>query len=159
VRTAKVTPKKGPGAREWVDPFLAALRGSGNVRAACYAADVSRKVAYAYRAESAEFAEAWRDALAEAIDMLEEAARARALDSSDTLLIFLLKSHRPEVYRETTRHEHSGPSGGPIPVDVQRRDVALEMLEKLVKSGISEAEARAALVASGVREHDLERVS
>jgi hypothetical protein len=31
---------------------------------------------------------------------------------SDTLMIFLLKAHRPEKYRE--RHEVSGPGGGPM---------------------------------------------
>jgi hypothetical protein len=29
-------------------------------------------------------------------------------------LIFLLKAHRPEKYRETTRQEISGPGGGPV---------------------------------------------
>jgi hypothetical protein len=34
--------------------------------------------------------------------MLEAEARRRALGSSDALLVFLLKSERPEKYREKT---------------------------------------------------------
>lgn len=33
---------------------------------------------------------------------------------SDTLLIFLIKGVRPEVYRERHDHRHSGPEGGPV---------------------------------------------
>ena len=39
--------------------------------------------------------------MADALDILEAVAVQRAITISDTLLIFLLKSHRPEVYRET----------------------------------------------------------
>lgn len=36
---------------------------------------------------------------------------------SDVLTIFLLKAHRPDKYRETVAHRHSGPDGKqPIPV-------------------------------------------
>lgn len=92
------TPKKSTG--DWRPAFLATLRKTANVRASCLAAGIERKTAYLSREKSAEFHEQWDDALAEAIDILEEAARKRALAISDTLLIFLLKSHRPEVYRE-----------------------------------------------------------
>jgi hypothetical protein len=34
---------------------------------------------------------------------------------SDTLLIFLLKGHKPDKFRENFTHEHSGPGGGSIP--------------------------------------------
>ena len=32
---------------------------------------------------------------------------------SDSLLMFLLKGARPDVYREQMRHEHAGVAGGP----------------------------------------------
>jgi len=38
--------------------------------------------------------------------VLEDVARKRATDSSDNLLIFLLKAMRPEVYREVVRNEN-----------------------------------------------------
>lgn len=111
----KLTPKKAH-AGEWRPAFIAALRNSANVRAACLAANVSRPVAYAHRDRSPEFAAAWDNAMEEACDVLEAAARQRALASSDTLLIFLLKGHRPEKYRETLRQEHTGANGAPISV-------------------------------------------
>lgn len=96
---AKLTPKKRT-AREWRPVFISTLRNTGNVRASCQAAGVSRPVAYNARESSPEFAKEWDTALQDAIDVLEAVARKRAQESSDTLLIFLLKSHRPEVYRD-----------------------------------------------------------
>ena len=54
----------------------------------------------------------------QAVPVVSTVSRKRELvrEYSDTLLIFLLKSHRPGVYRETLRQEHSGPGGGPIPI-------------------------------------------
>lgn len=97
-RTRKASARRDRG--EWAPAFLEALRNSGNVRASCRAAGISRQSAYDFRGNDAPFATAWQEALDEAIDVLEAAARQRALHSSDTLLIFLLKAHRPEVYRE-----------------------------------------------------------
>ena len=51
---------------------------------------------------------AWAGAREDAIDTLQGEARRRAMNSSDTLLIFLLKSLRPEVYRETARIDIRG---------------------------------------------------
>lgn len=38
---------------------------------------------------------------------------------SDTLLIFMLKAHKPDMYRETVRSELTGKDGGPIQQSVQ----------------------------------------
>lgn len=106
----------------WRPLFLNALRNSGNIRAACQASNIDRSTAYRARERSAEFAAAWDEALEEAIDTLEAAAWQRARDGvvrrepimyqgrkvgekviveySDTVLIQLLKAHRPEKYRE-----------------------------------------------------------
>src|SRR5688500_803796 len=101
---AKVTPKKRT-AGEWTAAFLAALANSANVRAACQAAGVSRETAYRYRDRSPTFRQQWATALEDACDVLEAIARQRAVTTSDTLMIFLLKAHRPAKYRETYRHE------------------------------------------------------
>jgi hypothetical protein len=115
VSVVNVTPKKKRRqASEWRPAFIAALRNSGNIRAACQAAGIARETVYRNREASAEFRAAWDSALEDAIDVLEATARQRAQASSDTLLIFLLKAHRPEKYRETTRQEISGPGGGPV---------------------------------------------
>ena len=110
--------------RDWKPAFLAALARSANVRLSASAACISRKTAYEHREKDAAFAAAWDTALEEACDLLEAEARRRAVEGvddgvwykgkkvgklirySDTLLIFLLKAHRPEKYRENARHEN-----------------------------------------------------
>lgn len=64
-------------------------------------AGISRATAYNYKDSDAEFKAAWEEALEEGVDGLVDSAWGRALDGeSDTLTIFLLKNHRPEVYRD-----------------------------------------------------------
>lgn len=108
----KVTHKKAD--KSWHESFLVSLRENGNVSVAAKAAGVLRKVAYQQRANDPEFAAAWEEAIAEAIERLEDIARKRAERTSDTLLIFLLKAHKPSKYRDNVRVEHSGPDGKPI---------------------------------------------
>jgi len=116
----KATPKKAKRtAGEWRPLFLAALRNSGNIRAACQAAGIDRPKAYNHRDKDPAFAAAWQEALEDAVDVLEAVARQRALEMSDTLLIFLLKSHRPEKYRETFRHQVTDGQGGPLRLQVE----------------------------------------
>jgi hypothetical protein len=85
--------------------FIETLRSTGNVRAACDAVGISRQTAYYWRSNDAEFAAAWAQAIEDATDHLEEVARQRALETSDTLMIFLLKAHRPDKFRDTHRIE------------------------------------------------------
>lgn len=92
------TPKK------WREAFLDALMQHGNVSRAARAARISRKHVYRERAADAVFASAWERAQQLGLDSLEDVANVRARKQSDTLLIFLLKAHRPEKYRETTRN-------------------------------------------------------
>jgi hypothetical protein len=123
------TPKKRP---RWAKAFLAMLAESGNIRQACEEAKIDRSTAYRLRESDPSFAADWSRALDMAADLLEQEARRRAYEGweepvfgslgfrmgtgevgrvrkySDTLLIFLLKGARPEVYRETVKQEHSG---------------------------------------------------
>lgn len=100
----KRTPKKAPpgkrntGSADWAPAFLAHLRSTANVRASCSAASVARSVVYDRKATDEAFADEWAGAMADAIDDLESVAFDRAKATSDTLLIFLLKSHRRAVY-------------------------------------------------------------
>lgn len=98
--------------------FLKALSDTGNVSAAARAAKASRSRAYQLKAADPDFAAEWTDALESAIDALDAEARRRALDGveiphfhqgrvagtvrkySDSLLMFLLRAHRPDRYRE-----------------------------------------------------------
>jgi hypothetical protein len=96
------TPEKHAWAGRWLHVF----RDTGNVRLACHAVGIERSTAYRHRAANLEFAKAWKDAEEDACDLLEAEARSRARKSSDTLMIFLLKAHRPEKYREKVTIEH-----------------------------------------------------
>ena len=91
------------GAGSWKPAFIAALRNSANVRLACETAGVSRVVAYDWRKKDPAFRAEWDEALDDACDMLEHAIRAQALGGNILALMFLLKAHRPKIYREVVR--------------------------------------------------------
>ena len=94
--------------------FLAAYKTCGNISEASRACEIDRSCHYDWLRDP-EYAEAFEFAKDEATDDLERVARERAKKGSDLLLIFLLKSLRPKVYRE--RFEHTGPDGGPITIE------------------------------------------
>jgi hypothetical protein len=100
--------KEGPlytaqSPKAWRVVFLDALRVHGIVSRAAAEARIHRDTAYFERSQDPDFAREWQEALDRGVDMLEDVARQRAFQGSDTLLIFLLKAHRPERYRETIR--------------------------------------------------------
>ena len=129
---------------DWGETFLAAYRESGVVSLAAHAAGVDRTTPYARRKADPAFAQAWADAEEQATDVLVAEARRRALDSSDALLIFLLKSHRPAIYREKFDVTHRGPIADDHRPDFSRlsRD-ELRALESLVLRAIPDATAGA----------------
>lgn len=106
--------------------FLDKLRETCNVTQSALYCGVSRKVFYEHKAANPEFAAAWEEAIEEGVEILEAEARRRAFNGvsepvfylgkkcgavqrySDTLLIFLLKGHKPEKYRENSKVELSG---------------------------------------------------
>jgi hypothetical protein len=121
----------------WQDIFIAALGEMPNIRRACRLAGISRKHAYLTRRADVEFDERWKIALKESTEMLEEEAWRRAQlgtakpvfqqgtlvghvqEYSDTLMIFLLKAHKPKKYREVKQLMHSSPTGGPVEMTVE----------------------------------------
>lgn len=105
--------------------FLETLAATGNVSAAARAAGIARSTCYRIRRADPDLAEAWTDAIEEAVDVLEAEARRRALEGverplvgagklirdddgkvvmvreyNDRLLEFLLKALRPDKYRD-----------------------------------------------------------
>ena len=76
---------------------ITAYREYGTVYHACLAAGIGRRTWYD-----------WKDA--------DESFRAdvEAKESSDTLLIFLLKGHKPDVFRERISQEVTGKDGAPL---------------------------------------------
>ena len=83
--------------------FLKKLAEMPNVARAARLCGVTRQTAYAHRDKDESFSKAWDDAIEEGIEKLEEVAMRRAKKQSDTLLIFLLKAHRPDLYREQVK--------------------------------------------------------
>lgn len=118
----KGTPKKSGGnfrTQKWRAAFLEELSRTGIVLLASKKAGIGRFAAYKARKSDPKFAEQWDDAVDEAVDLMVAVARSRAVNGtdkpvyqggrqvgtireySDTLLIFLLKAHRPEMFRDS----------------------------------------------------------
>lgn len=128
----KLTPEK-------LTAFCAALAETCQVSKACAAVGISRTTAYEWRDEIPEFAEAWDKALRIGTGVLEDEAIRRAYEGwdepvfhqgaacgavrkfSDTLLIFTLKAHNPDKYRENSRIELTGRDGGPVEISDTER--------------------------------------
>ena len=102
------TPPKPPPKQpdfSWHEGFLTGLRKHSNVRLASQSVGVGRRLVYDHREKYPDFAQAWDDAIEDGIDTLEAIAYKRAMESSDTLMIFLLKAKR---YQPRVSIEHSG---------------------------------------------------
>jgi hypothetical protein len=84
--------------RPWDKVFLDNIRETGTVRAAAEAAGVDRTTPYIKRKRDPAFAAAWAAAEEDAVDLLVEEGRRRALETSDQLLMFFLRAHRPALY-------------------------------------------------------------
>lgn len=98
--------------------FFELLAKTCNVTGSAQAVGVSRQHVHYLRRTKKDFAKRWDDAMEQATDALEAAARGRAIDGfqrpiyqrgelvghetcySDALMITLLKAHRPEKFRD-----------------------------------------------------------
>ena len=135
----KLTPKKQ-------DEFIQRLSTTCNVTEAAKLIGIRRETAYQFRDQHPEFKAAWENAINQGIDSLEREARHRAAEGtdepvfhrgqvcgavrkySDTLLIFLLKAHRPDKFRD--RVELTGKGGSnlfpdPDPNEIKKLAVIL----------------------------------
>lgn len=96
--------------------FIAYYADCGVMSIACAYADVSPKTVKKWLDHDADFRLDYDDATDMAVGILEHEARRRALAGSDRLLEFLLKSLRPEVYRE--RYEVKQEVAGDYIIDI-----------------------------------------
>ena len=90
----------------WQSVFLSSFRQSGNITRSAEAAEVTRQAVFYAHKRDPDFRALYEEAKEESIERLEDVARKRATESSDNLLIFLLKAMRPDVYREIVRNEN-----------------------------------------------------
>lgn len=114
------------------ETFLAEYAITGNISHSARVAGIDRGTHYKWLLDP-DYAQAFKDADGEAADILEAEARRRAVEGvdepvgwykgeaggvvrrySDTLLIFLLKGRKPDVYGDKHQIEHTGKGGGPI---------------------------------------------
>lgn len=135
------------------EKFLEVVRETANVSEAARLCGVSRRCAYDHRDADPEFRQSWDDAVEEAVDGLEREAWRRGVEGvdkpvtfqgvitdtyreySDRMLELLLKSHRPEKYRERHSLEHSGPGGGPIQTEDVSELSDAELLDRASQLG------------------------
>jgi hypothetical protein len=124
-KPTKPTPKKRaqrgkPAAptidTSWHTKFLEILGSTCNVTLAAKGAGIDRTSAYDHYKTQPDFAAAWDDAKDAAVEILEAEAWQRARKTSDTLIIFLLKAHKPQMYREKIEQQ----VGGQLEIVVKR---------------------------------------
>lgn len=135
---------------KWEQRFLDLYIKTGNVTLAAKGAGISRTTVYERRKAHPEFDDKVKQAHEEAIGTLEEAAWKRAKKYSDTLLIFLLKSLKPDVYRENLKvtYEHNL---SPDLINEMAKAVAATGAdpEKVVRQLIEASHARSAVSRNG----------
>lgn len=108
IATKLIAKKLGQLDTSWHERFLNLLAQTCNVTIATKGAGVCKQTAYEHRQKLPEFALAWDEAKQSAIEILEAEAWQRAKKKSDLLMIFLLKAHNPERYRERFEAQISG---------------------------------------------------
>lgn len=119
--------------------FIKVLTDTSNVSKAATAGKHPRSTWYKMRDEDVEFDHAWQNALNEGLDALEESLYKRGKNGdSDTAAIFLLKSHRPDIYRERGVIEHTGviQHEGDVHITVSETD---RLIESIIEGGATEA--------------------
>lgn len=113
----------------WIEPFLEAIAEGSSVAAAARRAGVAHAIPRRRYRSDKQFRTAWNEVAQIATKNLEQEAQRRAYhgvlkpvyqkgvrvgcvrEYSDTLLVFLLKSRKPQVYREG--YEGPPPGAGP----------------------------------------------
>lgn len=88
----------GVEGRDEYDAFLVVLARYPNVKFAGLMAGLPLDDLFKRKAEDPDFSQRWDQAISTSIDMLEVIAWQRARFMSDKILMFLLRSHRPDIY-------------------------------------------------------------
>jgi len=93
---------------------LEAIAAGWSIAYAAGAAGLARQTIYAHLKDDPAFQADYAVALEAGTCALEDEARRRAMTSSDSLLMFLLRARRPGVYREFHRHELANAPDAPL---------------------------------------------
>lgn len=124
--------------------FLRAYSRLGTITAAAVVANIEPKTHRNWMDADPEYRLAFQEAADLAVERMEQEAHRRAVAGweepvyqqgrmvgtvrrfDSTLLIFLLKGRKPEMYRENYQVQHTGPNGGPIQV------LSLSMIKEIL---------------------------
>ena|SRR5438128_9743833 len=101
----KVRPRARTRIKQWHAAFLRSLARTPSVSIAARSARISTRACYKAREADPEFAEAWSDCINKSVDKVKATAFKLASEGEPRLIEFILKSFRPERYRETSRVE------------------------------------------------------
>jgi hypothetical protein len=112
-RTIRTTKNRAAVLRE--------LAAGWSVHSATQRAGIGYVSYYDWRSDDPTFRAEADAAIEAATDLLEDEARRRAMDTSDLLLIFLLRSRRPRIYNRRTIETGSS-IAAPPPVAVSHSD-------------------------------------
>ena len=131
--------------RSWQARFLISLKEGHTVSQACKDAGIAVGTAYTARGNDPDFFAEWDSALEEGTDLLEEEAWRRAKEGtpepvfyqgeivghvikfSDNLLLELLRSRRPEKFRQRQETRHAGDAR---PLSAEDLDMARKLGER-----------------------------
>lgn len=101
----------------WVGAFLRGIAGGLSAKQAADQAGVSRGEAYAERDANPDFKAAWEEAIRLNTENLEAAAHDRAIEKSDLLMMFILKSRDPAKYND----KHQGNDARSLSIEITHR--------------------------------------
>ena len=82
------------------DKFLAAQRMGASITDSAGIAGIHRTTPYFWRNQNPEFAQAWRESRDSLVEDLEMQAFQQAMHGDRTLLMFLLKSYKPDTFNQ-----------------------------------------------------------
>ena len=99
------TSRRPARARKWRSRFLASLRRFPSVKQACLASGIGRRTAYDAKNRDEAFSAAWNEAIAASIDEVEAKVIEAGLKGDLPVGMFLLRCHKPSIYRDTNRVE------------------------------------------------------
>jgi hypothetical protein len=121
----------------WHTLFLLTLEATGNVTAACRAADVSRPAAYEQKDNDPVFADQWEHALGSAVDEVEGSLFKMAKENTQAAHI-ILKAHR-HIYREKPPEVNVNNNTlvieGQDPLELLKSRMA-DMRERMIEGGV-----------------------
>lgn len=100
--------------------LVAALHERPSYLSACRKARISRAAFYDWKRDDPEFSERIEAARGIGLDALEDALITRGLKNDTTAAIFMLKSHRREIYGDKVTNEHTGKDGSPLTIVIER---------------------------------------